>query len=217
MKVDPVHRDSPHHVPAHVVVLHRLRRLFGVRHSHVLHKGAHHPVNAHWHAANTAPWPHLAGRSRHELRGIQDELLFKSNHLPLTAEELAYLRAANNHFDVRTCIDWLQGRSHSEFGFTGVDQVHGMYLRPVIWNDDPSHELGGKLEACGCVLALVQDHHKARAGVQHEIHKHGPMTTACEVHAPHARDLDRLHARTRADSEAAYATYQERKAQKTEG
>lgn len=178
-----IHRDSPHHVHAHVSVWHRLRRLFGVRHSHVLHKGKHHPVNAHWHEANTAKWPHLAGRSRHELRKIQDDLLEKSNHVHLTKAELEYLRAANNHFDVRTATDLLGGRHHGEFGFEGVDQVH--------LNADGGY-------SCGCVLMLVFDHHKAQAGEPHEIHPHHGLVV-CDDHAPHAHDPKLLHARVAAD------------------
>jgi hypothetical protein len=183
MKVQPVHRDSSHHVPALVVALHRLRRLFGVRTGHILHKGAHHQVNGHWHEANTAPWPHLAGRSRHELRGIQDALLDKSNHVRLTPDELAYLKAANNHFDVRTAVDFLQGRHHSEFDFDGVDQVHGNTITAP----------------CGCKLVVVFDHHKARSGVIDTTHPHTPQAV-CDAHAEHARDLHLLHKRVAEDS-----------------
>lgn len=176
------HRDSVHHVPAHVAVLHRLRRLFGVRHSHVLHRGGHHPVNGHWHEANTANWPHLAARSRHELRAIQDKLLLKSNDVHLTADELAYLRAANNHFDVRTAADLLGGRDHGDFGFEGVDQVH-------------MNSIG---YPCGCKLLAVFDHHK-RGGEIDKVHPHTPLQV-CDDHAPHAHDLDLLHKRVAADS-----------------
>jgi hypothetical protein len=178
-----IHRHSPHHVPAHVAVLHRLRRLFGLRHSHVLHKGQHHPVNAHWHEANTAKWPHLAGRSRHELRAIQDKLLLKSNDVRLSKDELDYLRAANNHFDVRTCVDKLKGRHHSEFGFEGVDQLHF---------NSHSHP-------CGCALEVVFDHHGASAGNMGKLHPHHPLEV-CDAHAPHAHDLELLHARVAADT-----------------
>src|SRR5262249_38317241 len=147
---------SPHHVPAHVDLLHRLRRLLGVRHSHVLHKGKHHPVNAHFHEANTAKWPHLAGRSRHELRKIQDALLLKSDQVSLTAEEHDYLQPACKHFNVRSAINLLGGRHHGEFGFEGVDQVH----------------MNSVTHPCGCKLLIVFDHHKARAGEISRIHPH---------------------------------------------
>jgi hypothetical protein len=183
-RTEPVHRDSRHHVPGHVVALHRFRRLFGVRAGHVLHRGAHHPVNDHWHAANTARWPHLAGRSRHELRDIQDRLLLKSNHVELTAEEHAYLQAANKHFNVRTSVDFLGGRDHRDFGFEGVDQVH----------------MNGVGYPCGCKLLIVFDHHRARAGeVGYEHHPHPPLQV-CDKHAKHAGDLRQLHARVAADS-----------------
>jgi hypothetical protein len=178
-----IHRDSLHHVPVHVAVLHRLRRLFGVRRSHVLHKGVHHPVNAHWHEANTAKWPQLAGRSRYELRGIQDALLLKSNSVALTQDELAYLRAANNHFDVRTAINLLKGRDHRDFGFDGVDQVHMN-----------THTL-----PCGCKLMIVFDHHKARAGTIDKVHPHTPQR-ACRHHIEHVHDLDRMHDYVASDS-----------------
>jgi hypothetical protein len=177
-----VHRDSPHHVPAHVVALHRLRRLFGVRHSHVLHKGAHHPVNAHWHAANTAPFPHLAGLSRHELRVVQDRLLHKSNSVPLTKEEHDYLQAACKHFNVRTAVDFLGGRPLSDFGFEGADQVHMNTLTAP----------------CGCKLVYVFDHHKAQAGEPDKVHPHHPISV-CAAHAEHAHEPERLHDRVHAD------------------
>lgn len=169
---------SLHRVPAHVAAFHRLRRLFGVRHGHVLHRGRHYPVNAHWHEACTEKWPHLAGRSHVELRAIQDDLLDKSNHVPLTKEEHEYLRAANRHFDVRTCIDLLKGRDHREFGFDGVDQL----------------EFSRQIHPCGCWLIFVSDHHKGRAGVPREAHPHYP-TAVCDKHLPHRHDLGLLYRR----------------------
>lgn len=149
----------------------------------VMHDGQHYPVNGHWHEANTAPWPHLAATTRQQLREIQDALLLKSNDEPLSKDELAYLRAANNHFDVRTAIGFLRGRDHREFGFEGVDQVHGQWER---------------LE-CGCRLAFVFDHHKARADEPYEVHPHTPLPI-CDSHAPYQHDVKLLHERAVADN-----------------
>lgn len=155
--------------------------------NHVLHKGQLHPVNAHWHEANTAKWPHLAVKTRQELRDIQDVLLLKSNdpRTTLSKPELDYLRAANNHFDVRTALDMLDGRRHGEFGFEGVDQVH---MNSISY-------------ACGCKLLIVFDHHKGRAGEVDKIHPHPPLAV-CDDHAPHRHDLALLHERVAADSRA---------------
>lgn len=186
--------------------------------NHVRHDGVHHPVNAHWHAANTDPWPHLAASTRQELRDIQDELLLKSNDTLLSKDELAYLKAANNHFDVRTCINLLGGRDHRDFDFAGVDQLHF---------NSHTHE-------CGCKLQTVFDHHKAREpgpdltprpiwkfipgfvrrvlklfGLRPgenvppqerlAVHPHAPLAV-CDDHAPHAHDLALLHERVAADN-----------------
>lgn len=173
----------------------------------IQHRGASWPVTDHWHEANTTPFPHLAGLSRDDHRKIQDELLLKSNRsiseqlgglsageieaLPeetrrkvvqasLTEREHALLRAANSHYDVRTAVDFLAGRPISDFGFDGYDQVHGN-----------SHAF-----KCGCRLHVVFDHHRRNEDWsntnERQHHPHYPAQV-CDLHAPHAHDLDLLH------------------------
>lgn len=173
----------------------------------IQHRGARWPVTGHWHEANTVPFPWLADLSRDKLRELQDELLRKSNESiseklgGLTAEEIAalpksvrqklaasslsprehaLLRAANNHFDVRTAADSLAGRPLSDFGFDGVDQVHGN-----------RHDYG-----CGCKLNVVFDHHRRfgdwSLSNERQHHPHYPHTV-CALHQAHAGDLDELH------------------------
>lgn len=180
-------RRSALQVSAAPVVAAAVPALASVPPSHIRHKGAHYPVNAHWHEANTVRWPHLAARSRQELRAIQDELVLKSTNplTPLSNAELAYLKAANNHYDVRTALDLLQGRDHREFGFEGVDQVH---VNSVSYG-------------CGCRLVHVFDHHKGQAGEVDQTHPHAPLLV-CDAHAPHRHDLALLHVRVAADSVA---------------
>jgi hypothetical protein len=171
------------------------------------HRGARWPVTAAWHAANTVPFPHLAELTRDELRVVQDHLLRKSEEtiserlggasadeiaaLPesvrrrlaassLTPSEHALLRAANNHYDVRTAIDYLAGRPLSDFGFEHADQVHGN-----LWH-----------AGCGCKLHRVFDHNRRfedwSQSNARQIHPHYAHTV-CEVHAPYADDLELLH------------------------
>jgi hypothetical protein len=184
--------------------------------SDILHRGARWPVTDHWHDANTAPFPHLAELTRDELRTAQDDLLRKSEQsiserlgnataeeiaaLPesvrqrlaeasLTPAEHALLKAANNHYDVRTAIDFLAGRPLSDFGFEGVDQVHG----------NRQH-----LE-CGCKLHWVFDHHRRHdtddtfGHNERRLHPHFPHAV-CARHAHlTAGPLDELHAVVTAD------------------
>lgn len=178
----------------------------------IQHRGANWPVTDHWHEANTVPFPHLAGLSRDEHRKVQDDLLLKSHgsvsdqldamgattceameaiqpetwrqiiQASLTPDEFALLRAANNHYDTRTAIDFLAGRPLSDFGFDGVDQVHG--------NDQAFK--------CGCKLNIVFDHHRRNDPVaewssnERRHHPHYP-SRVCDLHAEHAHDLDWLH------------------------
>ncbi len=135
----------------------------------ITHKGVDYPVTDAWHAANNGPFPTLAGETREALRNIQDQLLQASNSRALTDDELATLKAANNHFDVRTSIDWLAGRDIADFGFTGVDQVHG----------------GAGSFDCGCRLRTVFDHVVATADDASGlvINPHYPRAV-CTTHAP---------------------------------
>lgn len=95
-------------------------------------------------------------------------LLALSNERALSDVEAARLAAVTHHFNVRNALIFLAGRPHTDFGFDGVDQVHGNR-----W-----------IAACGCQLHHVFDHHKAIAGEPREVHAHTPRHV-CEAHAPH--------------------------------
>ena len=92
----------------------------------------------------------------------------------LTATEHDRLQAITQVINVHHGVRFLQDRSHEDFGFTGVDQIHGN-----------RHTL-----ACGCVLHTVFDHHK-RHEEDKEIHPHHPRSS-CDAHA-HLLDDFKAH------------------------
>lgn len=157
-----------------------------VPYAHVRHKGRHYPVTEQWHYDNTRRWPQLAALSHDELDAIIQPILLKSNELRkqgalLPESEWEYAHAANNHFNVRTMIDHLDGRDHREFEFEGVDQVHTNVIGPL---------------SCSCVMMHVFDHH--RRGDVHKIFPHRALRV-CDTHAPHKHDIATLYARAFAD------------------
>lgn len=169
--------------------------------NHIRHDGRDWPVNAPWHAENTAPFPQLAAMSIDELEAQVRDRLYKIADARnafggrLTVAERKLLVAGNRHRNVRAGIVKLKGRPLSEFGFTGYDQVtHSSWrLR------------------CGCEPEHVFDAHLARAGVHHEKHPHFPLFV-CEDHTPlvgddvtklSAADLRDLHGRLWTDHNAA--------------
>lgn len=150
----------------------------------ITYNGVDYPVTDAWDAVNTQPFPTLATETREALRSIQDQLLALSNTRALTASEAANLAAANNHFDVRTAIDYLGGRPISDFGFTGVDQVHGNRL---------SFD-------CGCQLHTVFDHSLRDDPGNLTAYPHVPRAV-CDTHAPlNVAAWEALHAQVIADN-----------------
>jgi hypothetical protein len=121
-----------------------------------------------------APYPHLATATYEQLELMRSALLNRSNlrsnymlSVPkdhpmapggtLTVVERAELDAVTHLINVHHGINFLQGRSHTDFGFDGVDQVHG----------NADHK------ACGCVDTYVFDHHK-RHEPDVKLHPHYP-------------------------------------------
>jgi hypothetical protein len=166
------------------------------------------PVTPAWYEQNTREFPYLADLSRDELQKLQSDLLLKSDmsiserlggatkeeiaELPksmreklaqasLTQTEFRLLAAANNHYDVRTAIDYLLGRPLSDFGFVGYDQVHGNL-----------HTF-----KCGCKLHVVFDHHRRfEDWSKSNERKHHPhaVHSLCAFHQAYAgHGLDEVH------------------------
>ena len=73
----------------------------------------------------------------------------------LTVIEQARLDAITHVINVHHAVNFLQGRPHTDFGFDGVDQVHGN-----------THQ-----KDCGCVHTYVFDHHK-RFDADLTLHRH---------------------------------------------
>ena len=81
----------------------------------------------------------------------------------LTVAEYDRLQAIVRTMNVHHGVNFLQGRPHTDFGFEGVDQVHGNLLH---------------LD-CGCIHAVVFDHHQRH--VRPPVHEHYPRRL-CEDH-----------------------------------
>jgi hypothetical protein len=96
-------------------------------------------------------------------------------HGTLTLAEQDRLVAIVHVINVHNGVNFLQGRDHAEFGFEGVDQIHGN-----------AHHL-----ACGCILHVVFDHHR-RGEEGLELQPHHPRVS-CAAHQAHLPDF-RAHA-----------------------
>lgn len=99
----------------------------------------------------------------------------------LTVEEDDQLRALDRVINVHHGVAFLRGRDHAEFGFDGVDQVHG----------------NAEHLPCGCILHSVHDHHR-RGQPDIEVHPHMPRRS-CERHASMA-DFKLHYAAAHADA-----------------
>lgn len=113
----------------------------------ILHEGVEYDVTDAWHAAYTEPYPELAQLSRSSLDHARWNILNLSNERPLTSAEEARLAAITHHYNVRNALHVLGCPDHTQFGFDGVDQLHGN--RATL--------------PCGCELNVVFDHHHAMA------------------------------------------------------
>jgi hypothetical protein len=183
MNDDPTRRDVTAGVAAVPLVLAAGAALAGTGNV-VRHRGALHPVNGHWHEANSVRWPHLAAMEKDALEERRTALLRISNDRRLTKAEYAELDAVTNHSNVRNAIAFLDGRPHTDFGYTGVDQVHGNRIT----------------HGCGCELHIVFDHHKRHESEQ-DHHAHTPRYV-CDKHVHLKHDLALLHSRVRDDNRA---------------
>lgn len=105
----------------------------------------------------------------------------------LTVAEEARRSAIIHVFNIHTTVNFLEGRSHEEFGFATIDQVHGNEI----------------VKECGCTLRTVHDHHK-RGTVEAVPHPHTPLKS-CDAHAHMAEDFRAHHATVIADCEAIVA------------
>jgi hypothetical protein len=148
--------------------------------------GKDYPVTAKFQKDVLDVHPHLAEMPYSDLKDEQRRLLRLSNAradyskpIPegeetapggtLTVKEMALLQ---NITHITNCHDtqrFLGGRLHSEFGFTGVDQVHGIK----------------ETHSCGCVTQHIIDHYKGREWVEgNEPLQHFPHFSrhACTKH-----------------------------------
>ena len=146
----------------------------------ILKDGKEYCVTDKFHAEVLEPYPHLAASRYDSLEAMKKKLLdlshLRANFLApepsepmaaggtLTIKEEKELEAITHVMNVHHAINFLRGRPHTDFGFTGIDQVHGNVHR---------------LE-CGCVHHKVFDHHK-RHDQDVKIHHHRTVR-ACDEH-----------------------------------
>lgn len=160
------------------------------------HRGHEYEVSALFHAENVARWPWLSLVPRDDLYQDILSVLRTSEHRALTQDERALLDARVRHYNVRSAIDFLDGRSVADFGMAYVDQAHGM--RGTF--------------ACGCCLQFVFDHYLARALASEAtpelivngmtelaVYPHYPRSV-CDKHAHLAEDMAALHEAVRGDA-----------------
>ncbi len=164
------------------------------------------PVSPEFHAQTTILFPELEDMEWEdimvEIRRLLELSEAQSFH-GLDPEDRLRLEAYTKHWNLRSNIDFLQGRPCSDFGFTHYDQCHG-------WR--------GTFE-CGCVLHGVFDHYLALAiGAKEgelspeilerhpdfKVHPHYPRHV-CAQHRPHAHDLHALLSAVLADSQVELA------------
>jgi hypothetical protein len=152
------------------------------------------PVTAAWHASVIAPYPEMGAWDHDQLELERTRLLELSNETPArigqrrnvwTPETAARLDAVTHVINVHRATRWLEGRSHEEFNFTGVDQIHG---------NSCTH-------ACGCTTQHLFDHHKRHGPPESlVVHPHDPRVV-CEMHKPHLPlGLAAFHAKVHEDN-----------------
>jgi len=100
----------------------------------------------------------------------------------LTALEDARLRNLDRVINVHHGVNFLRGRSHADYGFDGVDQVHGN-----------QHTM-----ACGCILHSVHDHN-LRGTPDAVLQPHLPRRS-CAEHAHLASDHQAHWAKVQLDN-----------------
>jgi hypothetical protein len=155
--------------------------------------GVDRPVTDAWAEQNIKPYVELASWTHDRLEAERTRLLNKSQQSARFAPGVLYsgedekrlqavTRVINAHRATRA---FLTTRTLDEFGFTGVDQLHG----------------NSATYPCGCKLHYVFDHHKAIAGEELEHFPHEPLKV-CETHAHMAGDFKAHFAAVRAAASA---------------
>lgn len=143
-------------------------------------RGTYWPVSDGFWADTIVPYPELEDMDWPQVHEEMGRLLTISDYRRLTGAETARLRAYNRHWNLRSNINFLDGRSCGEFGCAFYDQCHG-------WR--------GQFD-CGCDLHGVFDDFLAarvEPGEPIAIHPHTPRHV-CEGHRHLAGDWAALHA-----------------------
>jgi hypothetical protein len=167
------------------------------------------PVTAKFRAAVLDPHPDLAaapyGHLESQMKALLDLSTARNNYqappIPhdveadssgnLTAEEGRRLANIVHVMNCHHAVNFLAGRDHAEFGFDGIDQVHGV-----------KHTL-----PCGCQIHHVYDYWHGRGELAHEavaderpivLHPHYSKRW-CARHKEHAGDFRAHHAAVMAD------------------
>lgn len=161
--------------------------------------GADYPITQKFRDEVLGPHPDLANRTLNELENLRGDLLRLSTRRhnwrepkpkgavmalggTLTIAEADRLACITHVLNVHQAVNFLQGRLHTEFGFDGIDQVHGNAVHAP----------------CGCILHHVFNHHK-----RHEktvtTYPHYPRCS-CDAHAHLAGDFKAHHATVLADN-----------------
>lgn len=154
------------------------------------------PVTDAWYAQNILNYPQFAAMNYDQLDRDRLSLLDKNSDttkiMPIGQKAVAWtpgdadmLQVVTRVLNAHRATRWLQGRPLSDFGFTGVDQVHG----------NAAHVL------CGCKLQYCFDHHLAQANENFEQFPHHPIAV-CSYHLPLFKDIasyPALHARVFSD------------------
>lgn len=148
--------------------------------------GQQHPVTDGWYAQNVASWPAITSLTASGVATAISNLLALSNTRQLSDDEEAYLQALTRLKNANVALKAVAGRDYAaEFGFEGVDQIHG----------------NSASFACGCKLHYIFDHNKAQAGEQHEHHPHHPLRV-CKAHAELSGDFKAHFAKVVSDHKA---------------
>lgn len=120
--------------------------------------------------------------------GPDEEADFTGN---LTKAEAHLLANIMHTINCHKAVNFLQGRSHEDFGFEGIDQVHGVRISTP----------------CGCQITHVYDYWHGRGELQTQavkedkpvvLHPHYSKRW-CDKHREHGRDFRAHHAAVYAD------------------
>jgi hypothetical protein len=153
------------------------------------------PVTAKFRAMVLDPHPDLAAAPYGNLEAQKNALLdlstarnaYQAPPIPedmetdvtgnLTAEEALRLANIVHVMNCHHAVNFLAGRDHGEFGFDGIDQVHGNKIT----------------HPCGCQTTHVFDHYQARAENPGELQLHPHFSKAWCARHKHRRQEFRAH------------------------